>query len=1163
MRRMHKLIVPLLILGAIFMAGLVLTSPSQAQTGLDWLPFGGSKEPAEPKLALLRASTTAIDLQANLPGAYVEAVTAGGTTYTRLSGTGYGYPVTYGLPELPVLRQEVEIPFGAQVSVELVSSQYTDSSLSKLGLDPIYPLQPPVIKLEELENDQPFTIDQQYYASGSQYPDRVISLGEPYVMRGHRILPVEVWPVAYDPSQASLRLYSVVTFRLNISGSDMATTNRLADRYASPAFDPYRSERVLNYNQGRPLAVNEQVGYLIISADAYVGALAPLVALRENRGFEVTLTPASAIPGGISTATIKAYIQTAYDTWQVPPSYVLLVGDTNSIPTWTGPTIGTSTDLYYATMDGPSDWHPDIGRGRFPVRSVAQTTYMVDKLLFYAGLTGQEPWLKTASFPATCDNYTVAEGTHNYVINSYTAPGGWTGTFPGNPQPGGDKLYCVTNHATHQNLIDQFSMGRWAIIYSGHGSYNGWEMSFVPQNIRDLPANSMYPFVASHACLSGDYGQTEVFGETWVLQQNKGALVFWGSSTYTYWGEDDALERAMFDTLFEDTSPHADMTVMTYGGLEGMEAYNPSMARYYWETYNILGDPSVHLFMEPDLPTFTLDLTPTSQAVCTTGTLTSTVTIGSILNYSSTVYLENSELPFHVAASFDPAQAQAPYTSMMTVDVTEGASEGDHSIVITATDQVNLTLSTDLNLRINTSIPSVPVQLTPQDGAVDQPFTPTFDWEGLDLVRSYNFELGVSPLFEEPLVSTNNLTEPEHTLATPLEGGRCYWWHTQADNACGTGEWADPFHFSSVALGVSFYDDLESGAGQWTHQATQGTDHWAISTDQAYSPSHAWYVPDDGITTDTRLWNTTPVSVSAGSTLTFWQRYAFEGTNYDGSVLEISTNGGITWTDLGPHITANGYNGTIASGYSNPLAGRGGWTGDLTTWTQVSVDLSSFTGQAVQVRWRLGCDSSVSDSGWYIDDVQITSPLPPNPAPILDTITPNTGSNLVSTPIVITGSGFIASPALKLGDAWLETVNVVDTHTINAIVPAGIPAGVYDLTIYNGDCQTDVLEAAFTVTSEDESITGLMATSDSPTELGFVTTLTATIETGTNVTYEWDFGDGMTGTGNVVAHEYASEGIFLATVTATNSQGSQVATTEVEIFVLPVTYYLYLPVTAK
>ncbi len=55
---------------------------------------------------------------------------------------------------------------------------------------------------------------------------------------------------------------------------------------------------------------------------------------------------------------------------------------------------------------------------------------MVDKYLAYANLTGVEPWLKTASFPATCDIFEIAEGSHNYIIDTYTFPGGWSGTFP-------------------------------------------------------------------------------------------------------------------------------------------------------------------------------------------------------------------------------------------------------------------------------------------------------------------------------------------------------------------------------------------------------------------------------------------------------------------------------------------------------------------------------------------------------------------------------------------------------------------------------------------------------------------------------------------------------------------------------------------------------------
>ncbi len=689
MRRM-RIVISVLIFGLILSAGMILTNPTSAQNGPTWLAFDGKSKPSEPVMKLVSADASLIELQATLPGVYVDTVYAEGDVYTRMSGDGYGYPYSYGLPELPVLRQDVEIPFGAEVSVELISFQSMDRSLVTLGLHSIYPMQPPVPKIEGVEDNQPFTIDSKYYSDGSTYPSWVVNLGEPYIVRGHRILPVEVWPVSYDPSVGRLRLYSQVAFRLNLTGSDMLTTQGLANRYSSPSFDSSISGRVLNFNQGQPQASKGDIGLLIISADAYVDALAPLVTLRENRGFEVTLTRTSEIPNGNTPAGIKSYIQTAYDTWPLPPSYILLVGDTDTLPTWTGQIIGTSTDLYYATMDGASDWHPDIGRGRFPVRSVAQTSYMVNKYLEYATLNGQEPWLKTVSFPATCDNYTVAEGTHNYVIDTYTAPGGWTGTFPADPNPGGDKLYCVTYNATHQDLVDQFNQGRWAIIYSGHGSYSGWEMDFTPADIRNLTADNMYPFVASHACISGDFGQVEVFGETWVLQEGKGALVYWGSSTNSYWDEDDVLERSMFDSLFIEMSPHTDVTAMTYAGLAEVEGHYPSSARYYWETYNILGDPSVHLFMEPDIPSFTFDLEPTNLEVCTEGTVYSIAEIGSIMGYSSTVYLENGALPFNVALDFDPAQSEAPFTSTVSLDISAGAPAGDHSIVITATDQVSL-----------------------------------------------------------------------------------------------------------------------------------------------------------------------------------------------------------------------------------------------------------------------------------------------------------------------------------------------------------------------------------------------------------------------------------------------------------------------------------------
>jgi PKD repeat protein len=59
--------------------------------------------------------------------------------------------------------------------------------------------------------------------------------------------------------------------------------------------------------------------------------------------------------------------------------------------------------------------------------------------------------------------------------------------------------------------------------------------------------------------------------------------------------------------------------------------------------------------------------------------------------------------------------------------------------------------------------------------------------------------------------------------------------------------------------------------------------------------------------------------------------------------------------------------------------------------------------------------------------------------------------------------------------------------------------------------------------------------------------LTATISGGSNVTYQWDFGDGQTGSGPTVAHTYSATGTYTAIVTASNSLNLLTATTQVQV----------------
>ena len=164
-------------------------------------------------------------------------------------------------------------------------------------------------------------------------------------------------------------------------------------------------------------------------------------------------------------------------------------------------------------------------------------------------------------------------------------------------------------------------------------------------------------------------------------------------------------------------------------------------------------------------------------------------------------------------------------------------------------------------------------------------------------------------------------------------------------------------------------------------------------------------------------------------------------------------------------------------------------------------------------------------------------------ATIVDILPPNvtvvgTSGNTVFLP------GYITWPPVELapGGVWTETVVVAVAagyagplvNTVNASTPAG-------------------LVSATAVVTAEVGIAGLAAINDSPTQLGTPTTLTATIDAGSNVTYVWNFGDGTNGEGAVVTHTYPHTGPFDAFVTAINNVSFSRATTMVTVTDIPIT----------
>jgi hypothetical protein len=163
----------------------------------------------------------------------------------------------------------------------------------------------------------------------------------------------------------------------------------------------------------------------------------------------------------------------------------------------------------------------------------------------------------------------------------------------------------------------------------------------------------------------------------------------------------------------------------------------------------------------------------------------------------------------------------------------------------------------------------------------------------------------------------------------------------------------------------------------WSHAVLAGTNDWALSTAHSQSPTHSWFSASEGDPSE-RVLVSPSFTPQASSTLSFWHTFAFESTTtcFDAGTLEISTNGGATWSVIpNAAFTVGGFNGTVSSGSSNPLSNSRAWCGgSIGALTQVTVNLSSFAGAtAAKLRWHEGDDASVAATGWFVDSVTLSN----------------------------------------------------------------------------------------------------------------------------------------------------------------------------------------------
>ncbi len=253
-----------------------------------------------------------------------------------------------------------------------------------------------------------------------------------------------------------------------------------------------------------------------------------------------------------------------------------------------------------------------------------------------------------------------------------------------------------------------------------------------------------------------------------------------------------------------------------------------------------------------------------------------------------------------------------------------------------------------------------------------------------------------------------------------------------------------------------------------------------------------------------------------------------------------------------------------------PISGLAAANSSSTTLGQATYFTATVAGGAnVSYAWnfgdgQIGSGSTVNHTytavGSYTARVTATNSLSSAVATTLVTITnaaptAQAGTDqTVNVGSVVTLNGAASSDPdghLPLTYGWAQTggpaVAFTGNLSVTTFTAPGTPTVLtFTLTVTDNRGLVSTPDTVV-ITVANVPISGLTAANSSPTTLGQPTYFTATIAGGTNVTYQWNFGDGQTAGGQTANHIYGAAGTYTARVTATNSLSSAVATTLVTI----------------
>jgi hypothetical protein len=585
------------------MAVVVVLAMVPCTSSAEWIPLQEALPSQETAARVISSDESGALIEIEIPGISVEPSLRGSPGSVDLHIPGAVPLNTPGAPDLPVVSCLMAVPDRGEVHLEIVS--FDERVLDGYDVAAARPF--------ELEGKRPLeaTPDVSVYGTDAFYPSELASLGEPGVFRDLRVVSVRVNPVRYNPVTKELSVAERVKVRLTYGPGPGINPRTVTRSFRSAAFEPLYESLIDNYDL-LPRAEVRRGSYLIIAADGYAAALAPLVEWKCSKGIETELVLLSTIGASPTNQDIKDYIQNAYETWPNPPDYVLLVGDSTTstaatVPCWYLPAVPFShvTDHPYTELDG-TDYFPEVIIGRMSVDSATEATVAA---------------LKVLSYERDCDGPGNAWYTKALMV---------AGNYGATPPPTSPRqtvlrvremLYdCgyaqvdtifYPPYVAPNPIGSTIDAGVGIVNYRGWGAAQGWHYpEYYVDDIQALSNGNALPIMTSCVCGTGNWeswGYDPCFAEAWIRAGTpsnlQGGPVAYGPSdfnTHTRWN--NAVGSGFYQgLLYEGLEQFGQAALRSKFEVWKWfvdEREDGDWVEYYYNVYNVIGDPELLVRLE-------------------------------------------------------------------------------------------------------------------------------------------------------------------------------------------------------------------------------------------------------------------------------------------------------------------------------------------------------------------------------------------------------------------------------------------------------------------------------------------------------------------------------------------------------------------------------------